>query len=238
MARVLTFFVFIFLSATAGAQVPKSPFKAGAWVGMNLSQVDGDLQFGYDRKGIAGGLRGGIALHRNWEVATELLFSQRGAAPEERNGPKGMYIDMTYAEVPFMLRYHYYPDAKLSTRWDLYAGFSYSRLLRSRTRAFEKFVVEDTEIVQPLLAKGYSRDDFSFLCGASVYLYKTLGLTFRYNYSLNRFYSTQINEDYYLTDYERRPIEYLRNYWITFGIFYEFNTPYLQQPKKKRPSKK
>jgi Outer membrane protein beta-barrel domain len=221
---------------TAIAQVSKSPFKAGAWVGLNMSQVDGDEQYGYDRPGIAGGLRGGVALNRYWEVATELLYSERGSAPAGKNLPMGMNIDLAYAEVPIMLRYHYYPDTKLRNRWDVYAGVSYSRMLRSRTRAFEKYVVEDKFITAPLFEKGYRRDEFSFICGLSAYLYRNLGVTFRYNYSFNKFYSTTIDSDYYLFNYERIPIEYLRNYWVTFGVFYEFNTPYVQKTKKKRGS--
>ncbi|NJN33758.1 MAG: hypothetical protein HC817_05410 [Saprospiraceae bacterium] len=48
-------------SATFGQDL----FRAGAVVGLNLAQVDGDFQQGYDRLGLALGLKSGIGFSKN-----------------------------------------------------------------------------------------------------------------------------------------------------------------------------
>ena len=57
-----TFWAFLSLNPTV--LTAQSPFKAGVSVGLNLAQIDGDHQFGYDKRGLGYGIRGGVVVEK------------------------------------------------------------------------------------------------------------------------------------------------------------------------------
>jgi hypothetical protein len=234
--RLLVVLSSLFFSEKTFSQLKKSPFKAGVWLGTNLSQVDGDDQFGYDYWSFSGGLRGGAVLNRRWELATELGYSERGARPETKVIPAGINIRMQYAEVPLMVRYHFYKDDVQHIRLDLVGGLTYSRLLRSSTTAFKNFVQNDTAIIGRVLRKGYNRDEFGLVAGAHWYITPKIGVQARYNFSFSKFYDDPLS-DVEIRDNQPNRIDFLRNYWLSFGVFYELNTPADQRPKKVKKKK-
>ena len=134
--RIHFLLLFIFVQTALFAQKYSSPFKAGATIGLNFTQIDGDEQFGYNRKGLNFGLRGAVILRKDMDISTELLYSERGALPgnnEKTATKRTINIGLKYADVPFLFNYYYSKADDGHYRWNLYIGVSYGRLLRSQT---------------------------------------------------------------------------------------------------------
>ncbi len=86
----------------------KHPIRAGGFVGLVLSQVDGDSYAGYHKAGLSAGLEGFIPLNKNgrlWFV-TGIYYTQRGSRniPSIRGGPYYL-LKLDYVDVSFILRY-------------------------------------------------------------------------------------------------------------------------------------
>ena len=117
-------------------------FKGEVLLGGNVSQVEGDMVYGYKKAGFCGGLGIQFPFHFNsasttkpWAVSMEILFNQRGArqknynynpadtTPEPATKYKFKYLLKTnYICLPFML--HYTDKEKFT----IGMGLSYNRL--------------------------------------------------------------------------------------------------------------
>ena len=89
MKKTLTL-IFFFCSSILFGQT--SPFKAGIAAGLNFSQVDGDYQHGYHKKGLTLGIRGGIVLKKKYSIITELLYNYYGGEPRSLKELKEVVI--------------------------------------------------------------------------------------------------------------------------------------------------
>ena len=70
----------------------QSIFKAGAIIGLNMAQIEGDEASGFNQVGLNTGILGNVILHKQWEVGFELLFSQKGSrAMGDENTPSLNY---------------------------------------------------------------------------------------------------------------------------------------------------
>ena len=110
----------------------QSPFKAGVSIGVNLAQIDGDHQFGYDKRGFGYGIRGGVAIRKNFDIMTELLYVQKGASPKSSQpfDSRRAEIELKYAEVPLLFSYHFKKNDLGFYKWTIQTGASYGRLLK------------------------------------------------------------------------------------------------------------
>ena len=159
--------------------------KAEVIAGMNLSQVDGDLAYGFYKAGINAGLGAIVPIGKNFSFSLETLYNQKGAY----QGPfyadtnslgnllTGMYkLNIDYLEVPVMVQY---------TDKDIIGaglGVSYGRMVR--VKEYE----HDTLNRFTTLNSGvYNHDDFNVIFDVRFRIHKKLPrLKFnaRYAYSI------------------------------------------------------
>lgn len=182
---ILTACVLLSLFATeAKAQI----VKGEAFMGLNLSQIDGDKAYGYTHPGFHGGLGVLIPVYQkdyfNIDLSLEVAFNHRGAhqgkiyADTLSNGSviTGEYdVYMNYLEVPLMV---YFSDKQITS---LGLGVSYGRLVGLREYEHGKL----TEV--NINYKGedrYKLDDWCFLADLKFRLHERLKLGLRYQYSL------------------------------------------------------
>ncbi|MBL7817037.1 MAG: PorT family protein [Saprospiraceae bacterium] len=228
-----SFLFLLFYTTFLYAQKPSSLFKAGVTAGVNFTQIDGDEQFGYNRRGLNFGLRGAMILRKDMDISTELLYSERGTIPDSEDllkKKRTATIALQYAEVPFLFNYYYSRADDGHYRWNLYAGFSYGRLLKSQTRIMKGYVLDTLQ--QNYVGNiGFNSSDFSFVLGAKRYFTSRIGVSLRHTFSMNYLYKnpapvvlnrTVLNKDYTA----------FRSFFVSFNVFYDFITPKLSKPKK------
>lgn len=220
------------LSFTLAAQT--SPFRAGVTAGINLTQVDGDKQFGYQKKGLNLGLKGGIVFHDNWEVTTELIYNLKGAVPskEEKNLNKRLIdIDLHYAEIPVLLKFSFLPSTEGYYKWHVFGGFSYGRLLQSNVNVQKNDLSIDTTELNIINQLGFKSSDVNVIIGAVRYFSPRLGLSVRHTVSLTPYY----NNPNPMAATNQMPEGYktFRNYFLSINLVYDFVAPKMSMKKKK-----
>ncbi|MBE6339061.1 MAG: PorT family protein [Lentimicrobiaceae bacterium] len=159
--------------------------KGEAFMGLNLSQIDGDMAYGYKRFGLHAGLGGLVPVYKkdNFDIdfSMEIVFNQRGSHQrqqfkEDENGITGEYdVYMNYLEVPVLF---YFSDRQI---YSLGLGASYGRMIG--LKEYEHGKLTDVN----LSYKGedrYSLHDFSVLFEGKIRLYERLKLAVRYQYSM------------------------------------------------------
>jgi Outer membrane protein beta-barrel domain len=230
---IFCLFFILTMSYTGSAQ---SPFKAGLTVGYMMSQIDGDHQSGYDRRGLTYGLRGGIAINRKFDIMTEMLYITKGALPDYNSSfdKKKADINLKYAEVPLILNVHFKQNEKGFYRWTIQGGVSYARLLKSTTLITKKNS-RDTVATNNLSQENYKKHDFAFLFGLNFNALENLAIGFRQNISLTSLYVNPDKTRLANAALQREKYISFRNYYVTFRIQYDFLAP---QYKKRKTKKK
>ena len=227
--------VWAFLSLQTTSLHAQSPFKAGVSIGVNLAQIDGDHQFGYDKKGFGYGIRGGVAVRKNFDIMTELLYVQKGASPKSSQpfDSRRAEIELKYAEVPLLFSYHFKKNELGFYKWTIQAGASYGRLLKSTSVVTKKSMLDSLATVS-LSQENYKKTDISFIIGLTYNIRSNLGINVRHSVSLTTLYD---NPDFNTpTTTAKRAEKYMsfRNYFLSFQIYYDFIAPKIKKPKKKK----
>ncbi len=222
------------------AQKYSSIFKAGVTAGVNLNQIDGDEQFGYNRRGYNFGMRGAVILRKNMDISTELLFSQRGTEPDDNEKLKNKrtaYVSLSYAEVPFLFNLYYDRSEIGHYRWNLYAGASYGRLLKSQTSIFKGYT---TDTVQQNFVNtiGYNTSDFSFIIGVKRYFTPRFGVSLRHTASMNLLYKNPQPPVPSRVSLPTKNYASFRTFFVSANLFYDFITPKLVKPRKGKGASK
>ena len=99
-AFILAALISIFSIASA-----QNRFDAAAFVGLNLSQVDGDGAGHYNHLGLRAGVGSSFDLGASWRIGVELAFTQKGAQTANTGS-----IDLQYIEMPILLSYSLLDD--------------------------------------------------------------------------------------------------------------------------------
>lgn len=198
----------------------KQRFKAGAVLGLNMTQIDGDKASGYHQIGVQGGVRGVAVLTRKIELSMELLFSQKGSQSNERRSTRRQpqkverVFDMklNYVEVPILINFRMGERDVDYYIFEFQTGFSYGRLLDS---TIEEFAINaPREDSFNALLDQFNENDFAFVIGGKINLNKNLGIGLRHFYALNTMYeSATLTPD---------RIQRLRNYFLNTHIVYMF----------------
>lgn len=221
----LLFFLPFQLDAQRKRFNPKQRFHAGAIIGLNFAQVDGDNFTGYDKGGMTGGLQGVALITRRVELVAELLYSQKGARVEYKgvlHPRKERILGLSYAEAPILVRINLAPNLDKNKPIELETGFSIARLIQTNVEeevSRLKFTFTD-------LTDDFRRTDINYIIGMHVGVFKDFNLGLRANSSLTRFY---VNENpSVVTDLERRvgiglerPYSFFRNYHLTLYASYQ-----------------
>lgn len=186
--------------------------------GVNLSQVDGDEIFGFNKLGLNTGLGAVLPFGKNIQLSIETLYSQKGSYQGEQytdidslgNVKTGEYkVNLDYVEVPVLLMYN---DKDIITGG---IGFSYGRLVRVREYEHGKQVESTT-----LNGGPYNRNDYTALADVRFRIYKKLKLNIRYSYSLAKIRTREF-ENLLGDTWTRKQF----NNTITFRMIYMINEP-------------
>lgn len=181
-------------------------FKAGAILGLNAAQIDGDDAIGYNKLGIEAGIRGVAILGDKTELSIEMLLSQRGSQSNIGGGNAGILtnVRLNYVSVPVIFNImDWLSDDEYYYRLNFGAGISYGRLIGNR-------LSEDLFLLDGKL----NENDFSWLVGATYFVNQNFGLTFRYN----RFITLLFNNEKDTSINTKS----LRSYYLNFHALYMF----------------
>ena len=199
--------------------------KGALIAGMNISQVDGDEIYGFNKVGLNMGGAAIVPLGKNFSFQLELLFSQKGSYQSkqyeqeitdtsgniiaELNGSYNLKLD--YLEVPFL--FHYTDKDIISAG----IGFSYGRLVN--VKEYE----HDTLNQFTTLNSGpYDRNDYSVLVDLYFRVHKKIPrfkLNIRYSYSMSKIRT----RDFYNTLGEYTGTRDQYNNVIAIRLIYVFN---------------
>lgn len=210
-------------------------FKAGISAGINLAQIDGDHQSGYDHKGFSVGLRGGFAVNKRLDIISELLYLEKGAKPDDNStnfDQRKVVIHLKYAEVPLLITYHLKKNERGFYTWSFHTGFSYGRLLKSSAMVTQRFRV-DTNVSKSLSQEYFSKQDWSFVSGLSYNIGANFGIRFRQSLTINKLFINPNPERSNNGIVKREAYVAFRNYFISFQAYYDFIAPKVKKSKKK-----
>lgn len=240
MKKIL--FILAFLLTLGMTHTAYSQWIYGALsAGMNLSQVDGDEEYGYKKVGFNGGPSVIIPLgpKKNWSATMELLFSMKGSRQKSEypaytdsipvdsvNYYDGYKLNLDYVEIPLLV---HYTDKKIIAAG---AGFSYGQRVGYKELEDHNDAVNDPPDGWRTMdsASTYKNFDLSVLADVKIRLWKRLWLNGRFSYSLipirERVFSvpaTPVDKTWERKQY---------NNVITIRLTYVFNEPLPIKKKK------
>jgi len=175
MKRSLLFVLFLIIACTLPSQKVFSQRILGAVsVGMNLTQVDGDEFFGYNKIGLNVGpmIIVPFGKNRNWSVSMELLYTQKGSYHRGATDSTSFRLQQDYVEVPLLV---HFTDKKLISGG---VGFSYGQLINykeTKNNVFDSLFQYQTPL---------SNNDISVIADLQIRLWSKLWANLRYQYSM------------------------------------------------------
>ena len=173
-AGLLLFIILLFLSFSVNAQNmgPERRFEAGVVAGFNLSQVNGDLLYGFNKIGLNVGGRVDAVLTERWRLSLEMLFTQQGASRNKLDNPASAFdkIRLNFVEAPVMIHFQ---DWKIQAS----AGLSYGRLINYEVISSTG---EDATEQTPL-----RNDLFSVVLGGTFFFDEHVGLNILWSKWIN-----------------------------------------------------
>jgi hypothetical protein len=172
-------------------------FKAMGILGANTSQIDGDTLYGFKKLGISAGARLSYSNEKTWDIALEMLYSQRGSSEKLFNSSQGRNINLNFIEWPviFSLR-DWYQESDKYYKVRAEGGLSYGYLFGAEANGYD---------VSEVL-----KHDVSWLLAAGINFTKRLGMSVRYTSSFMNLYNGP-----------RTDIRY-KSYFLTFLTEYQF----------------
>jgi hypothetical protein len=212
---------FVFLSSCSLISWGQSlRFGSGVFAGINKAQIDGDDMQGYDKPGYNFGLRGIAYLFPKVEFHTELTYSQQGSQSKNfksaSNAGRKLYLDYVGISGMFAINDWFHP-IKEYYRLQLIVGGSVKRLIRTEFKDLpsgsnlRRTTFGD---VQPY----FNSNDLALILGANIKFTQRLGISFRYNRSMNKL----LDADIVRPILEKKDIISMKGYFLSADIFYHF----------------
>ncbi len=87
-------------------------FNGGILLGLNASQIDGDMLSGYNKAGPVGGVYVHTQLNRNWQAQMEIKYCPKGSATP-KDAAQLRKARLLYIEIPVLLSYEIIRDLKI-----------------------------------------------------------------------------------------------------------------------------
>jgi hypothetical protein len=160
-------------------------FGTSLALGLNMSQIDGDNSYGYNKAGLNGGLRLQAYTSPKTEFETGILYSRQGSQSRFLdNSLETMRIDLHYIQVPLELHYKDWLQESDYHKIHFLAGLNYSRLFNFDVRDGGFGVAPDQ----------YNQNDISWTVGAAYLMNKRSGLALRYTRSFTLLYNRNNNQ--------------------------------------------
>ena len=183
--RILIICCFLLTGYFCQAQV----FKGEIIGGINLTQLDGDYQIGYQKVGVHAGI--GVMLPFNfvkdrekkpWSVSMEILYNQRGVREKNYNYDPNIVNAATKVKFDYLLKLHYvsipvllhYTDKEFLS---FGIGFGYNRLFNVSEIEWDVEQTYDT-------VKRLSPNDFSVMADIRIRIWQQLKFGVRFEYSM------------------------------------------------------
>ncbi len=163
--------LFLSVSLLMSWESHSQKFKVTALAGINASQIDGDSLFGYKKIGMHFGGRLSYINNKSFDIALEMLYSQRGASKSFTNNKPDDLISANYIEIPivFNIRDWYIEDEEYhKIRAEF--GFSFARLINSVSSKYD--------------VTKFNKNDVSWLLGTGIRFSPLWGVGLRYTSSL------------------------------------------------------
>jgi hypothetical protein len=216
---ILIISAFMFLSSP---ETKAQLVKGEGFIGLNLSQIDGDQVYGYKNIGIHGGIGAMVPVYQknnfNIDIALEVVFNNRGAHQRATysdtiNGQiyNGAYdVSMNYLEVPLMV---YFTDKQITS---FGIGASYGRLVGLKEFEHGRKTNVNIDYTGP---DRYKLSDFCILADLKFRIYERLKLGLRYQYSMAKIRT----RDFYFINGEFDCTRDQYNNVITARLIYVFN---------------
>lgn len=148
-----------------------SLFKGYVAAGLNINQIDGDNDAGYNI--IGANVGGGVFINYTdkFSNSLEISYSMKGAKSGFRiplYNPKYLYYQMDYIEVPLLFNYH---DFKIAI---FQIGMAFGTVIRTNFQgANGEFPFDD-----------YYSSNLDMVFGATFLIKKHWGINFKFNYSI------------------------------------------------------
>lgn len=194
--------------------------KGAILAGTNLTQVDGDEVYGFNRFGWNLGLAAMVPLGDNFYFTIENNFNQKGAYQKKQyeivDGEgsileTGEYdLRLNYVEIPVILQYN---DKDIVTAG---LGLAYSRLVDSQE-------IEHGGRVEPYInEKAFDENDIMGLADIQFRLYKRFYFNFRYSYSFSPI-RKRVFDPKYGNESDETWTRKQYNNVLSFRLMYRFN---------------
>jgi hypothetical protein len=214
---VLTIFTISFFLLMGMQRMQAQKFQGAVIAGFNLTQVDGDDIYGYNRIGAHLGAAAILPI-KKWDITLETLFNQKGSfqrAIYPGDSINYQYdLRLNYIEIPLMV---HYTDRQVIGAG---LGFSYGRLVSFKEIEHEGNFPPYSDSVK------FNKDDFNVLAEVQFRIYKGLKLNLRFAYSIipirTRTFTRNLSEPLTRKQY---------NNALTFTFVYILNDRYIK-PKK------
>jgi len=250
----IRFLLFSFLLFSFQPSVSAQRFIGGVAVGMNVTQVDGDEVFGYNKVGFNGGPYVKLMLDKKqrFSITMELLYTQKGAvrkypAPNDVNIAIGdtAFIDPRYAEVNgkyfYNLRTDYleiplllhFEDPK--SKFGVGIGITWARLvyIKEMQHDFRRVdsawsVIGSRRIDQAADPGRYRKNDWGIILDVKIPIYKALKFNFRFQYSMAPFGKERRFYNSLSPNLEGSILRKPYHNTLTMRLIYSFNEKYAE----------
>ena len=194
--------------------------KGAIIAGANLSQVDGDHIYGFNKIGANIGAAAIFPFAKNLSFSIETIYNQKGSHQSKQwddvdslgNPITGEYdLKLNYLEIPFLVQY---TDRDIITAG---IGFSYGRLVGIKEYEQGRLIESTT-----LNSGPYSRDDYCVVADLRFRIHKKIPrfkFNIRYSYSMAKIRTRDFYDKY--GEYIDTRKQY--NNVISFRLIYVFN---------------
>ncbi|MGK0364472.1 MAG: hypothetical protein ACI85O_001529 [Saprospiraceae bacterium] len=190
----------IFCSQNTYAQ---SIFGASVVAGANIAQMTGDMDPGFNKIGIHGGIKASVRLGYRTEMGIGILYDQRGSRNRPRIGDEPFKIKIDYIMVPVTYSFKdWYDEDDGFYKVHFTGGLAYGRLFQSSQ--------EGGAILNECL-DDFRQNDVSWVLGASYFWTKHWGATIYHTRPLFNANTVLVN-----------CVQDIRPYQWTFRVEYKF----------------
>lgn len=218
-AVIISFFFFISSASLFGQE----RFRAGAMLGFNLAQLDGDNFSGYDKTGISGGLRVATVFNDRLDFMVEMLYTQTGSLYKDDGRPqdfssnvKPVHIRLNFVEIPLMINYHFKQLDRRFFRYEFFAGASIGRLIG--TKVTEDRSISGRTANYEALSEDFNKNQLGILFGIKYNIDENLGFALRHTIAGNRLYQ--------LENPDGEPVIQMRSFFLSLHAMYMFDIGY------------
>ena len=218
-------FLFIFLLLAGmflSERIFAQRFLGGLSAGINLTQVDGDIFYGYSKVGFNVGPMVAVPFGKNrkWSASLELLYSQKGSRHKGSADSTNYSLRLDYAEVPVLI---HFTDKKLISGG---VGFSYGQLI-NYTETKNSFY--DTLFKYQT---GLSKRDISVIADVQIRIWSKLWVDLRYQYTMKSNRTVIVDNP---VSYPRNPYtRYQYNNVVTLRFTWVFNQARIEKPPREQ----